>query len=112
MINPSIIEKCKKIAEGKVEVKRLPKNFPIDAFLINNRFYGDKFLDPNGKQMIRYKDSVSYLYFNEKINTEVELFYNKKHNSINAIINFKDYGLTFSHLSLKKLVHIIDVLNG
>lgn len=112
MINPDIITKCQKIATGKTEVKSLHKNFPIDVFLLNNRFYGDKFLDPNGKRVVKYKDSVSYLYFNEKINTEVELFYNKKYNSVNATVNFKDYGVILDHLSLKKLVHIIGLLNG
>lgn len=112
MITPSIITKCQKIANGKTEIKRLQKNFPIEDFLISNRFYGDKFLDPNGKHMLKYKDSVSYIYFNGKLNTEIELFFNKKHNSINASINFKDYGVLLDRLSLKKIVHIVNLINS
>lgn len=112
MINPDVITKCQKIAEGKIEVKNLPKNFQLDIVLSNNRFYGDRFLDPNGKHMYKYNNTISYFYFNTKLNTEIELFFNKRNNSINATIYFKDYNKSFVRLSLKKLVHIINLLNG
>ena len=112
MIEPKLIDKCQKIATNKEKVQPIPREFDIYDFLINNRFTGDKFLSPEAKKVVNFDKTIGYIYYNKNLNTEVTLFFNKKKKTINASISFKDYGVKFERLPLKRLVAIIKIINS